>query len=845
MQQKNFWLFLLLSAGILLGWTWLQTQLWPVVPKKPGEISTKKIPGPEVKKEPPAWPWQHLPAGEQSRIVAGLTAATSPALSGAGSLVDLAAAALLPDEVRRQTLRKQEQEKPKIVAQQPAPPAKIESVTLGNDDFFIQAVLSTQGAGVRKLTLTNFQAANWLGQPVYTEGPDGKRQPAPLDIINDDPILPSFLMYHYAHADPDPEKDRPEAALGVRNWTLEKRPNSADETQTAVFSAWAPPPYEYLKIRKTYTLNKGWYHVGLALEIEDTRNRGGKQDSKAFRYQLAGAHGTHLEGVRYTYTHRNAMIGMFDPNREHLTRDMEQATRLSYRQGGDKVPAGNRGSSRLQYAAVTTQYFASAIAVDNQQPAADVGGVPMSDILAYARPTVESAEKFCRLDKIMPEQNLAVVTFLEAGPRFPTRVHLLPRALEDLKEKDFKPGAEMIVNIYNTPDHKQVAAGFRQGTQPKPFLDDVTVRVVSEPVQLQPGEKRVHNFLLYHGPVKVRQLDLFAGQKSVKNELVTRYAETLHLETMTDHPSPGFFGWLSQTLMWTDLLIFFTKCMHWLLNVLYWIVPYEGLVIVLLTVMVRGAMFPISRRQAMMTARMQELQPEIKKIQEKYKNDPQARNQAVMEMYRKYGVNPLGGCLPLVIQLPIFLSLYYALQESIRFRLAPFLWIDNLSAPDMLIYWGQSMPWLTDPDNMGGVLYLGPFFNLLPVLAVAIMIVQQQLMMPPPTDEQQEMQQKMMKYMVVVFGIMFYKVAAGLVIYFIASSLWGLTERKLLPKKKVAPGTPAAVAETPAKNGPGPRGGPGGKKRGKSRGPKPPEESTQFKKVRDWWEEVLKQAKKK
>src|SRR5207253_8771897 len=110
--------------------------------------------------------------------------------------------------------------------------------------------------------------------------------------------------------------------------------------------------------------------------------------------------------------------------------------------------------------------------------------------------------------------------------------------------------------------------------------------------------------------------------------------------------------------------------------------------------------------------------------------------------------------------------------------------------------WGQGIPWISAPESQGGFFYLGPYFNLLPVLAVSFMIVQQKIMMPPPTDEASEMQQKMMKYMMIFFGLMFYKVAAGLCIYFIVSSLWGLTERKMLPKAKLVTAPGSAVPPT-------------------------------------------------
>src|SRR5207248_1007134 len=106
-------------------------------------------------------------------------------------------------------------------------------------------------------------------------------------------------------------------------------------------------------------------------------------------------------------------------------------------------------------------------------------------------------------------------------------------------------------------------------------------------------------------------------------------------------------------------------------------------------------------------------------------------------------------------------------------------------------------PWISSWKDYGWFLYLGPYFNLLPVIAVALMILQQKYTMPPAADEQAEMQQKMMKYMMVFFGLMFYKVAAGLCLYFIASSLWGFAERKLLPKKKADGAEP--VPTTPAR----------------------------------------------
>jgi YidC/Oxa1 family membrane protein insertase len=205
------------------------------------------------------------------------------------------------------------------------------------------------------------------------------------------------------------------------------------------------------------------------------------------------------------------------------------------------------------------------------------------------------------------------------------------------------------------------------------------------------------------------------------------------------------------------------------------------------------------------------------------------------ELYRRHGVNPaagLGGCLMLLLQMPVFLGLYFALQESFFFRLQPFLWVRNLAAPDMMIWWTQNIPLISDPAAQGGFLYLGPYFNLLPVLAVTLMMIQQKLTMPPAADEQTAAQQKMMTYMMPLFGLMFYKMPAGLCIYFICSTLWGLAERKFLKKKPAADA--AAGGKAAAANGrPGPRG------KGKAAPEAPPG------KLREWWEKLLKEASKK
>ena len=117
----------------------------------------------------------------------------------------------------------------------------------------------------------------------------------------------------------------------------------------------------------------------------------------------------------------------------------------------------------------------------------------------------------------------------------------------------------------------------------------------------------------------------------------------------------------------------------------------------MLTVVVRGAMFPVSRKQALSAQKMQELQPQIKALTEKYKNNPQERQRAQMELFRKHNYNPLAGCLPMFIQLPIFVGLYRSLMVDVELRDAPLIsqavrWCSNLAAPDMLLQYSLHAP---------------------------------------------------------------------------------------------------------------------------------------------------------
>ena len=252
--------------------------------------------------------------------------------------------------------------------------------------------------------------------------------------------------------------------------------------------------------------------------------------------------------------------------------------------------------------------------------------------------------------------------------------------------------------------------------------------------------------------------------------------------TLDDLVYYGWFGWVARPMIA-------------LLHALHAVIGNYGIAILLLTVLVRAAMFPISRKQALSSQKMQVLQPEMKAIAEKYKNDPEKRNRATQELWRKHDYNPMGGCLLVFIQIPIFMGLYRSLATDVELRQAPLFssairWCSNLAAPDMLYDWSKLLPpFLTAPEG-----YLGPFLNLFPLATIGLFLWQQKLFMPPAVDEQSRVQQQVMKYMMVFMAVMFFKVPCGLCLYFIASSLWGIAERLWLPQTLPATAAVAAAA---------------------------------------------------
>jgi len=218
------------------------------------------------------------------------------------------------------------------------------------------------------------------------------------------------------------------------------------------------------------------------------------------------------------------------------------------------------------------------------------------------------------------------------------------------------------------------------------------------------------------------------------------------------------YGWLA--ILVRPLL----ACLRWF----YGLVGNYGWSIIILTVLINLALVPLRYKQVVSMRKLSELQPKMRSIQDRYKkmkrDDPRRQNMNVeiMELYREHGVNPLGGCLPLLIQMPILFAFYRMLASSIELRGAPFiLWIEDLSRPD-------------------------PYY-VTPILMGIAMVFQQKVMPSTSTDP---MQQKMMMVLPIIFTFLFLKVSSGLAVYFLFSNLFGILFQMALQaaRPELAPG---------------------------------------------------------
>ena len=254
---------------------------------------------------------------------------------------------------------------------------------------------------------------------------------------------------------------------------------------------------------------------------------------------------------------------------------------------------------------------------------------------------------------------------------------------------------------------------------------------------------------------------LFAGAKKV--DIIDHYLEDTNIPLFDKIIDWGWFYWL-------------TKPLFKLMSYIYGIVGNFGVAILLVTVIIKLFFFPLANKSYASMANMKKVQPEMTAIRERFADDRQAQQKAMMELYKKEKINPAAGCWPILIQIPVFFALYKVIYVTIEMRHAPFVgWIQDLSAPDP-----------TSIFNLFGLLpYDVPIFLLVgvwPLLMGITMFIQMQ-MNPAPPDPTQQM---IFKWMPVVFTFMLATFPAGLVIYWAWNNFLSIIQQGVIMKRQGA-----------------------------------------------------------
>ncbi|RZI44479.1 membrane protein insertase YidC [Herbaspirillum sp. HC18] len=257
--------------------------------------------------------------------------------------------------------------------------------------------------------------------------------------------------------------------------------------------------------------------------------------------------------------------------------------------------------------------------------------------------------------------------------------------------------------------------------------------------------KKVDNNLYSIGTILPMGTVAPGATASMASRLYSGPQESATLEKL----APGLdlvkdYGWLTIV----------AKPIFWLMNQIHKVLGNWGWTIIVLTILIKLAFFPLSAASYRSMAKMKTVTPKMTAIRERFKSDPQKMNQAMMELYRTEKINPLGGCLPIVVQIPVFIALYWVLLASVEMRNAPWLgWIHDLASPD-------------------------PFY-ILPVVMAVSMFIQTKLNPTPPDP----VQAKVMMIMPVVFSVMFFFFPAGLVLYWVVNNILSIAQQWVITKK--------------------------------------------------------------
>ncbi|HYC43658.1 MAG TPA: membrane protein insertase YidC [Noviherbaspirillum sp.] len=280
----------------------------------------------------------------------------------------------------------------------------------------------------------------------------------------------------------------------------------------------------------------------------------------------------------------------------------------------------------------------------------------------------------------------------------------------------------------------------------------VSALLPPENVQREIYTKKVDNNLYAIGSILPLGSVAPGATASMDAKLYSGPQETDRLEKL----APGLdlvkdYGWLT----------ILARPIFWLMDQIHKVLGNWGWTIIVLTILIKLAFFPLSAASYRSMAKMKTVTPKMTSIRERYKNDPQKMNQALMELYRTEKINPLGGCLPILVQIPVFIALYWVLLASVEMRNAPWIgWIQDLASPD---------PWY-----------------ILPIVMAVSMFIQTKLNPTPPDP----IQAKVMLFMPIIFSVMFFFFPAGLVLYWVVNNILSIGQQWVITKK-IESGQPA------------------------------------------------------
>ena len=356
----------------------------------------------------------------------------------------------------------------------------------------------------------------------------------------------------------------------------------------------------------------------------------------------------------------------------------------------------------------------------------------------------------------VPSTDMAAVTGVDMGNKKIKLVHIAP--------KEFPSKNESVGIIWTGSTNKYFSTILKPkssdwvasitaqafdilGTLSNEKADsgDFMVTLQTNKLQISPHNALTHSYTYFLGPKK--------------EEVLKQYE---NLDALLS------YGWLTSI----------SKVLLAFLNAVYRAVPNYGVSIIILTIIIKAILFPLTRKSQMSMFRMQQLQPMINQLKEKYKHDKQRMGKEQMLLFKKYGVNTMSGCLPMLLQLPVFFALFRTLQLSFEMRQAPFMfWVNDLSMPDTLLHFPFSIP------------FIGNTLNILPLIMTGASFFQMKVTpKAPATDPQARTQQKMMSFMPFMFAFILYHMPSGLTVYWTTSTIFSIIEslviRKTLNKLK-------------------------------------------------------------